>query len=136
MTATVIYLGNLRTTMRHLSSGQDLVTDAPVDNHGMGEAFSPTDLCATSLAACQLTTMGIYAQHKGLDITGAIAGVTKVMGSNPRRIIGIQVEIEIPEKGFSDQEKEALVNAARHCPVSKSLHPDISQELKIGWKQD
>ena len=121
----VIYLGNLRTEATHLKSGNKIVTDAPVDNQGRGEAFSPTDLMSTSLATCMLTVMGIAAKGHGINIDGTSADVTKVMESNPRRVSEIHTEITFPPNQYSAEEKKLLEHAAVTCPVMLSIHPDI-----------
>lgn len=131
MTSKVTYLGELRTECKHLLSGQKIITDAPPDNQGKGEAFSPTDLTATSLATCILTTMGIRA--KELDITGARAEVTKIMASDPRRISRIEVKITMPKNGFSDKDKKVLEAIARTCPVALSLSENIEQVIDFEW---
>lgn len=129
-TANVTYEGNLRTTAIHLQSNNQIITDAPVDNHGRGEAFSPTDLLATSLACCMMTVMGIKAESMGLDLAGSTADVTKVMITDPRRVGEINVVMTV--KGVSDdKDKTILTNTAMTCPVAKSLHPDIVQNVKI-----
>jgi uncharacterized OsmC-like protein len=130
-TSTVKYLGQIHTEAIHLQSGKWIETDGPTDNHGKGEAFSPTDLIATSLASCMLSIMGIKSIGMGKEITAASAEVTKVMGTEPRRIIEIQINISVPDYGYTEKEKEILIAAAIHCPVAKSLHPDIIQSLKI-----
>ena len=131
MTSKVTYLGDLRTECKHLLSGQKVITDAPPDNQGKGEAFSPTDLCATSLATCILTTMGIRARD--LDITGARAEVTKIMASDPRRISRIEVKITMPKNDFSDKDKKILEGIARTCPVAFSLSENIEQVIDFEW---
>lgn len=130
-TAKVTYLGELRTEMQHLQSNTVVVTDAPIDNHGRGEAFSPTDLTATSLASCMFTIMGIKLQSIGKDIKGATADVTKVMYDEPRRIGEIIVDIKIPEQDFTEKEKQLLINITKTCPVAKSLHPAIKQSVRV-----
>lgn len=132
-TSAIEYTGGLRTSSIHLRSGQAIITDAPPDNNGRGEAFSPTDLMATSLGCCMLTIMGIYAEKNGLNIDGTKVDITKIMGTDPRRVIEIVVEMTIPDRNFSPKEKQALENAARTCPVAKSLHPDLKQSLSIQW---
>jgi putative redox protein len=133
-TSEVIYLGELRTEAVHLQSGNKLITDAPKDNHGKGEAFSPTDLAATSLACCMLSVMGIVAKKDGITSgEGAKATVLKVMYAEPRRIGEIHVEIFMPAKGFSEKERKIYENAAYTCPVAKSLHPDIKQVIKFTY---
>ena len=130
-TSKIEYLGELRTEATHLQSGNQIITDAPTDNHGKGEAFSPTDLVATALASCMISIMGIKLQDSGKDIKGATSEVTKVMYSEPRRIGEIHVKISVPDNNFSEKEKQILINAAHACPVAKSLHPDIKQVITI-----
>lgn len=132
MTSTVTYLGNLRTTATHLASQNDFITDAPVDNHGKGEAFSPTDTVATALASCLLTIMGIKARDLKLDLTATKASVTKVMGANPRRITEIKIDVRF-QKSFAPKTKKLLEKAALTCPVSNSLHPDLIQNISFNW---
>jgi putative redox protein len=129
-TSTIKYPGNLRTEATHLQSGKQIITDAPVDNQGKGEAFSPTDLMSTSLGCCMLTIMGIAAKGHAIDITGTGVGITKIMGSNPRRVVEIIVEVTLP-KDYSTKEKELLQHAALNCPVAKSLHPDLKQTVSF-----
>lgn len=132
MTSTVTYLGNLRTTATHLASQNEFITDAPVDNHGKGETFSPTDMVATALASCLLTIMGIKARDLKVDLTGTTASVNKVMGSNPRRIIEIKIDVRF-QKHFEPKTRKLLENAALTCPVSNSLHPDLIQNISFIW---
>lgn len=131
-TARVTYLGNLRTSNEHLKSGNTFITDAPTDNQGKGEAFSPTDTVATGLANCMLTTMGIKAQGLEVDLTGATAEVTKTMASNPRRIAKIVVVLFLPN-GISEKNRTILENTAKTCPVEYSLHPDIERIVIFNW---
>lgn len=133
MTTEAIYKGDLRTTAVHLKSGDQLITDAPTDNRGKGEAFSPTDLVATALGTCILTIMGIKARDKDIDITGAKAEVNKVMASNPRRIAKLEVHITMPPKDYTSKEKKILEAAAHHCPVGSSLHPDLEEIILFNW---
>jgi uncharacterized OsmC-like protein len=133
MTAEIIYNGQLRTSATHLRSGNTIINDAPLDNHGKGEAFSPTDLVATALGTCILTIMGISAQKNKIDMQGAKAEVTKVMASEPRRIAKIEVIIKMPKNNYSDQNKQILKQALDNCPVCRSLHPDMKQDIKIIW---
>lgn len=134
MTSTIIYNGDLRTTMTHLQSGSTVITDAPTDNHGKGEAFSPTDLLATALASCMLTTMAIGTMTRGINIDGASAAVTKVMSAAPpRRVAKVEITITMPDKNYSEQEKELLEKIALACPISRSLHPDLEQVLTFVW---
>lgn len=133
-TSTVKYTRGLRTEAIHNASKSTIITDAPVDNHGKGEAFSPTDLLATSLANCMLTVMGIKAGTDGMtSIDGAVAEVTKVMYQEPRRVGEIHVKITFPKNNFSDKEKKIYENIAYTCPVAKSLHPDLKQVLEFEW---
>lgn len=132
MTATVSYQGGLRTECIHLRSGETIVTDAPIDNQGKGAAFSPTDLCATALASCMLTTMGIKANAVGLNIDGSRASVVKEMASNPRRISTVRIVLQLPEM---DKEMQNLMeHTAQTCPVALSLHPDLVQEVSFKYK--
>lgn len=130
MTAKVTYLGSLRTEAEHLQSGTKIITDAPVDNHGKGESFSPTDTVATALATCMLTIMGIKAEAMEISIEGTTAQVTKTMASDPRRISKIKVVLNLPQK-FDDKVMKILENAARTCPVFHSLHPDIEKDIQF-----
>jgi uncharacterized OsmC-like protein len=131
-TAKVTYLGGLRTACEHLKSGSTFITDAPTDNHGKGEAFSPTDTVATGLANCMLTTMGIKARDLDVILDGATALVTKTMASTPRRISKIEVLMELPS-GVSERSKKILENTANTCPVHYSLHPDIERVIVFNW---
>src|SRR5580698_6912856 len=124
VTSKVIYTGSLRTTAEHLKSGSKIITDAPLDNHGKGEAFSPTDLMATSLANCMLTVMGIACQSRNINIDGTVAEVTKIMAANPRRVAEIQVKLTFPPMKYTDDEKKLIEHTARICPVAQSLHPN------------
>ena len=130
---TVKYLGDLHTECTHLASGATIVTDAPVDNQGRGEAFSPTDLCALSLAACAVTTMGMYGQAHDCDIAGASVSVEKVMAANPRRIAAVNIVFTMPDKEFTDKQKQGLERAALACPVHRSLHPDMEKNMTFAW---
>ncbi len=133
MTSTITYLGNLRTECTHLKSAQTIITDAPVDNNGKGEAFSPTDLTATSLGTCMVTIMGIAARNHDIGIDGTKLEVTKHMAADPRRISAIDVNIIFPTHHYTSKEKKILEAAARTCPVALSLHPDIVQNLNFIW---
>lgn len=133
VTSTVKYKGELHTEAIHLKSGAGIETDAPVDNKGKGEGFSPTDLCATSLATCMLTVMGILANEKNIPFQEARAEVTKIMASDPRRISAIEIEMHIQDAGLNDKEKTMLENTARNCPVAKSLNPEIRQEVRFRY---
>lgn len=127
------YLGELRVECEHLQSGTKIITDAPKDNCGKGEAFSPTDLCATALGSCILTTMGIYAAQHDIDISGAEVDIAKTMGTEPRRIIEIEVLIQMPPKGYSDKEKKVLERVAATCPVHFSLNEQMVQKITFNW---
>lgn len=133
-TSKVTYLGNLRTECEHLKSGSTYITDAPTDNNGKGEAFSPTDTVATGLANCMLTVMGIKARNLEVILDGSTAEVTKTMASNPRRISKIEVILRLPS-GVSEKHKKILENTANTCPVHHSLHPDIDKDIRFHWGQ-
>ncbi|MDE5743346.1 MAG: OsmC family protein [Bacteroidales bacterium] len=129
-----VYLGDLRVESTHLLSGTRLMTDAPVDNAGKGASFSPTDLCAVALSNCILTTMGIFAAQKGIDIQGAEAEVEKIMSAEPpRRIAEIRVRVQMPPKGYTDKEKLTLERTARTCAVHNTLHEALKIDLEIRW---
>lgn len=132
VTIDIAYQGQLRTEASHGPSGQTLLTDAPVDNHGRGESFSPTDLVATALGSCMLTIMGIYAQQQEIDLGAAKVRVTKEMTPPPRRIakLGVEIEIPLPE---THPRREALERAAKTCPVHQSLHPDVAIPVTFRW---
>lgn len=132
-TSKITYPGNLRTEAVHLKSGNTIITDAPTDNNGKGEAFSPTDLLATSLGSCMLTIMGIVAQRHGINIEGTTIEITKVMEANPRRVGEIIVEFTMPKLNYSDKEKDLLENAAHTCPVAKSLSADLKQTVIFNY---
>lgn len=132
MTSKITYTGDLRTQSVHLQSGTEIITDAPVDNNGKGEAFSPTDMVANSLATCIFTIMAIKARDMGVNFDGSTAMVTKIMKSEPRMIskiiIDFQMNIQADEKT-----KTILERVARNCPVYLSLHPDIQKEVSFNW---
>lgn len=133
-TSSVKYLGELRAQAIHNQSGTVIQTDAPKDNHGKGEAFSPTDLVAAALATCIITTIAIKVAQDGLNsVVGCVSEVTKVMYSEPRRIGEIQIQITFPANNYSDKEKKIFENTAKVCPVAKSLHPDLKQVLEFIW---
>ncbi len=133
MTSKVTYLGDLRTEAVHFASQHTILTDAPPDNHGRGEKFSPTDLVATALASCMMTLIGIKARTWNKDPIGMCAEVTKIMASEPRRISEINVTLTIPGHLYDEKEREILKMAALTCPVAKSLHPDIYQHILIDF---
>ena len=132
MTSKVTYLGNLRTENLHLKSGNSYHTDAPTDNNGKGEAFSPTDTIATGLANCMLTVMGIKAGKMDVDMSGTSAEVTKIMTSDPRRISKIEAIISLPFKA-DEKTRKILEHTAKTCPVIYSLHPDIEKVVTFNW---
>ncbi len=133
MTSKVTYLGDLRAESTHLKSGNSFLTDAPIDNNGKGEAFSPTDTVATGLASCMITVMGIKARDLGVDMKGTTAQVTKTMSSNPRRISKIKVVLEFPFEA-DGKTRKILEHTANTCPVNYSLHPDIEKDITFNWK--
>jgi len=126
------YTGDLRTKATHLSSGSTIITDAPLDNNGKGEKFSPTDLFATALGSCMLTIMGITAQTHGINIDDAEVTVKKIMGANPRRVSCIKIIINI-YNDISEKDRKLLIKAAHHCPVSKSINPDIEEDVTFNF---
>lgn len=132
-TSKVTYLGNLRTENKHLKSGNTYITDAPTDNHGKGEAFSPTDTVATGLANCMITVMGIKARDMQVNMDGTTAEVTKTMAANPRRISKIEVNLHFPA-GIDDKAQKVLEHTGRTCPVMQSLHPDIEKVIVFNWE--
>ncbi len=133
MTSIVVYEGGLRTTCTHLRSGSNFETDAPLDNNGKGERFSPTDLMATSLATCMVTVMGIKARSMGMDLNDVKVEVEKIMKANPRRVGGINLTFHIPEhlQNVDEKTRDILKHTGNTCPVQHSLHPDI--EVNVNW---
>ena len=131
-TSKIIYKNNLRTEAQHVASGQKIITDAPLDNNGKGEAFSPTDLVATALASCMITIMAIAAEKNGINISETSASVKKVMGINPRTISDIVIEIKM-SKDLALKDRKRLEKAALACPVHKSLHPDMNKEITFSY---
>lgn len=134
-TFKTVYPGNLRTEITHLQSGNILITDAPTDNHGKGEFFSPTDLLASALGSCILTIMGIAAKTHGFSIDGTSVETTKVMGSGPRRVVELIVKITFPHNSYSAKEVKILETCARECPVANSLHPDLKQTVSFIFQE-
>lgn len=129
----ITYQGGLRTAAHHGPSGSEFLTDAPVDNNGKGESFSPTDLVGTALGSCILTVMGIAAERMGLDMSGAEATVEKSMVADPKRRIGeLKVNIHMPS-GLSEKDRQRLERIALSCPVHQSLHPDIKLPITFVW---
>lgn len=131
MTIKTTYTGELHTEATHLASGAIIATDAPTDNQGKGEAFSPTDLLSASLASCMMTIMGIAARTHGLSIDGMTAQITKIMAAEPRRVGEIVIKFTMPAINYSEKERRILENAAHTCPVAKSLHPDLTQTIQF-----
>lgn len=131
-TIETVYLGDLRTEATHVQSGTKIITDAPVDNQGKGEAFSPTDLLSASLASCMLTIMGIKARNMNIDIDGTKCSITKIMAANPRRVAEIVISFKFP-KNYTDEEQKILENAALTCPVYYSVHEDMKKTVDFGW---
>ena len=132
-TVETLYTGQIRTESTHVRSGTKLITDAPVDNHGRGEFFSPTDLVATALGTCMITIIGIAATSQGFDIDGTRISITKIMADNPRRIAEIVVELTFPHDHYTEQQKRLIEFTTRNCPVSLSLHPDLKQTVSIKY---
>ena len=133
MTSKVTYLGDLRTISVHLTSGKEIITDAPIDNHGKGEAFSPTDMVAKSLATCMLTVIGIKARDLNLDLSDSSAEVTKIMAAEPRRISEIHITFSM-NLATDEKTKIILERTGMTCPVLNSLHPDIIKKVVFNWK--
>ncbi len=133
MTSTVTYTGDLRTVCHHMRSGNEFITDAPVDNHGLGQAFSPTDTVATALASCMLTVMGIKARDKGIELEGSKAEITKHMAANPRRISRIEMLVYMPA-AVGAKERKMLEHTARTCPVMMSINPAIETDIEFRWE--
>lgn len=127
------YLGELRVSSTHLASNTEIITDAPADNNGKGESFSPTDLVATALGTCMITVMGIYAEKNGILMPNVYSRTNKVMSSTPRKISKLKIEIIFGDNQLSDVEKQCLKDVALNCPVAKSLHPDLKQEIEFNF---
>jgi len=126
------YLGGLRTEATHVQSGTKIITDAPVDNQGKGEAFSPTDLLSASLASCMLTIMGIKARDNNIDIDNTTCSITKIMAANPRRVAEIVINFKFP-KQYTNEEQKILETAALTCPVYFSVSEDLKKTVDFGW---
>ncbi len=133
-TAHVVYIGDLRNEAVHLRSGQRIITDAPPDNRGKGEAFSPSDLLSTSLAACMMTIMGIAARERQLPLQGLEARVVKHMASDPRRVARIEVHLTMDGFGLDDKARTILERAGRTCPVALSLREDLIQDVSFSYR--
>lgn len=132
MTSKVTYLGHLRTSSIHLQSGSEIISDAPLDNNGKGEAFSPTDTVANALASCMFTIMGIKARDMGVALEGSTAEVTKFMAAEPRRISGIKIVFTL-KSDADEKSRTILERSAMTCPVYHSLHPDIEKDITFNW---
>ena len=132
-TVKTTYLGGLRTRNIHLQSGAEIITDAPTDNRGKGEAFSPTDLLATSLGNCIMTIMGIKAIDNGIDLEGTELEITKIMAEGPRRVAEVVVEFYFPKKNYTEEQKRLIESLAGVSPVPLSLHPDLKQTIRFNW---
>jgi putative redox protein len=130
-TARVRYLGELRTECTHLGSGTKIITDAPLDNHGKAEAFSPTDLVATSLASCVMTIMGIYCQSHNIPFISAEATIEKHMAADPRRISKIVLDMDLSANNWDERTKQKVIAAGKACPVARTLEGNVSLELNI-----
>lgn len=135
LTTETIYLGDLRTQATHVRSGESIITDAPIDNKGRGEFFSPTDLLASSLGSCMLTIMGISAREHGFNIDGTRAEITKVMASNPRRVSEVIIDLYFPDVIYTSKEKKLIELASKTCPVALSLHPDLIQNIRLHFME-
>ena len=130
---TGYYQGQLRTEDTHLKSGNKLITDAPPDNNGKGEAFSPTDLVCAALSSCMMTLMGMLAEREKIELTGLKSEITKIMAASPRKIAEIQITFSHPSLGVTDVQKQKLKNAALTCPVALSLSDSIKQTIEFNW---
>lgn len=132
-TASIEYVGDLRTICIHLQSGTQILTDAPTDNHGKGEAFSPTDLVATALGSCMVSIMAIKSKDLDVDLKDSTVSITKIMQTEPRKIAKILVELSM-SIATSEKNKKILEKSAMTCPVLLSLHPDIEKIVVFNWK--
>ena len=127
------YVGKLRTSSTHLNSGKNIITDAPTDNNGKGEAFAPTDLVSSALCSCMTTVMGICAEKGNFEMPNSTAKITKIMSADPRKISEIKIELNFDNNNLTDTQKNKLMSVAENCPVAKSLNPDIKQILKFNF---
>lgn len=134
MLSKITYLGDLRTESTHLQSGEKIITDAPVDNHGKGQAFSPTDMVTNAAGSCAMTIMGIKANELGVDMVGSTIDVFKEMQGEPRRIKKVTLHIQMLSTA-NEKERVILERVAMHCPVLLSLHPEIEKEITFNWTQ-
>lgn len=134
-TARIVYQGDLRTEATHIRSGQSIITDAPVDNKGKGEAFSPTDLLCTALATCMMTTMGITAQGHGIPVQSMVASVVKHMTSDPRRVARVEIVLEVVVPRITDRWRALLEHSGRTCPVALGLSADLVQDITFNIRE-
>ena len=132
-TIQTTYLGDLRTEATHFQSGNIVITDAPLDNKGKGEAFSPSDLLTASLGSCMLTIMGITAREQNINMDGTTCSITKIMASDPRRVCEVQITFNFPQGNYSEKDRTILKRSAETCPVAKSVHPDLIQNLVFNF---
>jgi len=133
-TAKTRYVGDLRTEITHLRSGSVIVTDAPVDNKGKGEKFSPTDMVASALGSCIFTIMGIAAREHGFSIDGSTCTITKIMTDSPRKIGEIKIEFDLTGNSYTDKQKKILNYCVKTCPVSLSLHESVNQNVTLKFR--
>jgi len=131
MTSKVVYLGDLRTECTHIQSGTKIITDAPLDNQGKGEAFSPTDLLATSLASCMMTIMGIYCKNHGINFDSCTAEIEKIMGVNPRKVEKIIVHMDFTGNNWDSSTLEKVIIAGKTCPVAKTIEDSVQIEFNF-----
>jgi putative redox protein len=130
MTAEIHYVGNLRTEMRHTRSGSVVQTDAPTDNKGRGEAFSPTDLVAAAYVSCMFTIIGIHCEENDITFCSAVASVNKQMSQHPRRIGKLEISIDFSGNGWTPEQADKMLRIGRACPVARSLHPEVEIEIQ------
>lgn len=135
-TSELVYQGELRTLATHVYSGTQIFTDAPLDNHGKAQSFSPTDLLATALATCIITTIAIQMKDENLKLEGSKLSVRKIMASQPRRISEVQIDIHIVDNQITYQQKERLERIAHECPVARGLHPDLKQTVLFTYEKN
>ena len=133
MTASIIYEGDLRCSATHLQSGTVTETDAPTDNRGKGEKFSPTDTLCVSLGTCLITTMALKARDMNIELKDTKIEITKHMLKDPRRVGQIDVTLHLPQLNLNEEEKATLETSGNNCPVAKSLHPDLKMNIRYNW---
>lgn len=133
-TAKTKYLGDLRTEIIHLRSGSVITTDAPVDNKGKGENFSPTDMVAAALGSCIYTIMGIAAREHSFSIDGSTCSITKIMSDSPRKIREIKIDFDLSGNDFTDKQKKILEHCVKSCPVALSLHESVFQNVSLNFR--